>query len=100
MKEIKGGDVVVLLSGQMINMGNANDSKDSFKDNSIIFKRGSICKVMGTSKNNNGELISITVGFNLCYGIEIQTTVLPHDIRKATNDEIYCFCGYNCQTLD
>ena len=55
---------------------------------------------MGTSENNNGELISITVGFNLCYGMEMQTTVLPNDVRKATNDEIHCFCGYNSQTLD
>ena len=92
MKEIKGGDIVVLTSGQTVNFPNGHDSN-------IIFKKGSICKVMGISKNNE-EIISITVQFLLCYGIGLNTTVKLTDVRKATSDEIHCFCGYNNQTLN
>jgi len=98
MKKIKGGDIVVLTSGQMIKLGNENDAKDSFKGNCVIFKRGSIGKVMGISEDN-GEIVCVTVGFSFYYGIALQTTVLPNDIRKATSDEIHCFCGYNNQSL-
>ena len=98
-KNVKGGDVVVLVNGQIINLENGY-SKNSFKDNSIIFKKGSIGKVMGTSEDNNGEIVSMMVEFILCYGIGLRTTVLPSDIRKATNEEIHCFCGYNNQTLE
>jgi hypothetical protein len=93
MKNDIGGNIVVLTSGQIIDLPFIHGSKEN---STIIFRRGAIGKVMGTLENK-GVINRVTIEFNLCYGVAIQIDVSPDCIESASGEQVSCYCGYNSQ---
>jgi hypothetical protein len=93
MKKDIGGNIVVLTSGQTVDLPFIHGSKENA---TIIFRRGAIGKVMGTSENKDA-INMLTIEFNLCYGVAIQIDISPDCIENASSEQVSCYCGYNCQ---
>jgi hypothetical protein len=93
MNNVNINNIVVLKKAKMIELPFCHATKEG---SSLWFKKGAIGKVTG-AKYSNEDIQTLTVEFNLLYGISIQIELSPDCVENASNEQISCYCGYNCQ---
>ena len=41
------------------------------------------------------DVSKVIVEFNLCYGVAVKIAVHPDNLKRATDEQVECYCGNN-----